>query len=43
MSVMSFIVRGRGAFADLFNRLDADDRVKGNQFERICKWFLDNE
>jgi inosine-uridine nucleoside N-ribohydrolase len=23
----------------LFNQLDADDRVKGKQFERICKWW----
>ena len=28
-----------GAFADLFNQLDADDRIKGKQFERICKWW----
>ena len=32
-----------GAFADLFNQLDADDRVKGKQFEHICKWFLTND
>jgi predicted helicase len=32
-----------GAFADLFNQLDTDDRVKGKQFERICKWFLTND
>ena len=31
------------AFADLFSRLDADDRVKGKQFEHICKWFLTND
>jgi hypothetical protein len=31
-----------GAFADLFNQLDADDRVKGKQFEHICTWFLTN-
>jgi inosine-uridine nucleoside N-ribohydrolase len=23
----------------LFNPLDADDRIKGKQFERICKWW----
>lgn len=32
-----------GAFTDLFNHLDADDRVKGKQFEHICKWFLTND
>jgi hypothetical protein len=32
-----------GAFADLANQLDADDRVKGKQFEHICKWFLTND
>jgi predicted helicase len=32
-----------GAFADLFNQLDADARIKGTQFERICKWFLTND
>jgi hypothetical protein len=25
------------------DRLDADDRVKGKQFEHICKWFLTND
>lgn len=24
----------------MFSQPDADDRVKGKQFERICKWFL---
>jgi predicted helicase len=32
-----------GAFADLFSQLDADDRIKGKQFEHICKWFLTND
>ncbi len=32
-----------GAFADLFNQLDADDRIKGRQFEHVCKWFLTND
>jgi predicted helicase len=31
------------AFADLFSQLDADDRIKGKQFEHICKWFLTND
>jgi predicted helicase len=32
-----------GTFSELFSRLDADDRVKGKQFEHICKWFLTND
>jgi hypothetical protein len=31
-----------GTFADLFSQLDADDRIKGKQFENICEWFLTN-
>ena len=32
-----------GTFNELLSRLDADDRVKGKQFEHICKWFLTND
>ena len=32
-----------GAFSDLFARLDPDPRVRGKQFEHICKWFLTND
>ena len=32
-----------GTFSELISRLDADDRVKGKQFEHICKWFLTND
>lgn len=32
-----------GVFADLFSQLDGDDRIKGKQFEHICKWFLTND
>jgi predicted helicase len=32
-----------GAFSDLFARLDLDPRVRGRQFEHICKWFLTND
>lgn len=32
-----------GAFADLLDRLDADDRVRGKQFEYVYKWFLTND
>ena len=31
-----------GAFSELFARLDPDPRVRGKQFEHVCKWFLTN-
>ncbi len=30
-------------FSDLFARLDPDPRVRGKQFEHVCKWFLEND
>jgi superfamily II DNA or RNA helicase len=30
-------------FSDLFARLDPDPRVRGKQFEHVCKWFLTND
>jgi hypothetical protein len=30
-------------FSDLFARLDPDPRVRGKQFELVCKWFLSND
>lgn len=30
-------------FIDLFARLDPNPRVRGKQFEHICKWFLTND
>jgi superfamily II DNA or RNA helicase len=32
-----------GDFLDLFARLDRDPRVRGKQFEHVCKWFLTND
>jgi hypothetical protein len=32
-----------GAFNDVFARLDPDSRVRGEQFEHVCKWFLTND
>ena len=32
-----------GGFSDLFARLDPDPRVRGKQFERICKWYLQHD
>ena len=29
-------------FSDLFSRLDPDPRLRGKQFEHVCKWFLTN-
>lgn len=36
-------IHGVGAFNDLVARLDPDPRVRGKQFERVCKWFLTND
>jgi predicted helicase len=30
-------------FSELFARLDPDPKVRGKQFEHVCKWFLTNE
>jgi superfamily II DNA or RNA helicase len=30
-------------FSDLLARLDPDPRVRGKQFEDVCKWFLTND
>ena len=35
--------RAMATFSDLFTRLDADPRVRGKQFEHVCKWFLTND
>jgi superfamily II DNA or RNA helicase len=32
-----------GSFSDLFARLDPDPRLRGKQFEHVCKWFLTND
>ena len=32
-----------GEFDQLFANLDPDPRVRGKQFERICKWYLEND
>jgi superfamily II DNA or RNA helicase len=32
-----------GGFDDLFASLSPDNRVRGAQFERICKWYLEND
>jgi superfamily II DNA or RNA helicase len=31
------------AFTELFEQLDPDDNVRGKQFERICKWYLEHD
>jgi superfamily II DNA or RNA helicase len=30
-------------FTELFEQLDPDDNVRGKQFERICKWYLEHD
>lgn len=30
-------------FSELFAQLDPDKNVKGKQFERICKWYLEHD
>ena len=32
-----------GDFDGLYGTFDADPRVRGRQFEHVCKWFLDND
>ena len=30
-------------FSELFEQLDPDDNIRGKQFERICKWYLEHD
>ena len=30
-------------FTELFEQLDPDDNIRGKQFERICKWYLQHD
>jgi predicted helicase len=32
-----------GTFDDLYASLSEDPRVRGRQFEHVCKWFLEND
>ena len=32
-----------GDFDGLYGNFDADPRVRGTQFEHVCKWFLEND
>lgn len=36
-------IRAVPTFEALFDRLDPDPRVRGKQFEHVCKWFLTND
>lgn len=36
-------ITGMGDFDELVANLNPDARVRGRQFERICKWFLTND
>src|SRR5579884_786843 len=31
------------AFTELFEQLDPDDNIRGKQFERVCKWYLEHD
>jgi hypothetical protein len=41
-SYPSISIPAVATFSDLFARLDPDRRVRGKQFEHVCKWFLTN-
>lgn len=32
-----------GAFTELLEQLDPDPNIRGMQFERICKWYLEHD
>ena len=32
-----------GQLEPLLNRLDASNKERGDEFERLCKWFLEND
>ena len=32
-----------GNFATLYGNLDPDNYIRGKQFERVCKWYLEND
>ena len=32
-----------GSFDELYASLDADPRIRGRQFEEVCKWYLEND
>ncbi len=32
-----------GRLESLLNRLDASKKERGDEFERLCKWFLEND
>ena len=42
-SYLSISIPAVATFSDLFARLDPDPRVRGKQFEHVCKWFLTND
>jgi hypothetical protein len=43
LSYASTSIPAVATFSDLFARLDPDARVRGKQFEHVCKWFLIND
>ena len=41
-SMMRDVASGSGSLDALLARLDPDERVRGIQFERVCRWYLEN-
>lgn len=41
--MLSISMHAVATFSDLFDRLHPDPRVRGKQFEHVCKWFLTND
>lgn len=34
---------GMATFTELFEQLDPDSNIRGKQFERVCKWYLEHD
>ena len=43
MSDLSSSLPVMGDLEQLLEKLDPDPRIRGRQFEHICKWFLTND
>ncbi|MDQ1250597.1 MAG: hypothetical protein QG597_4976, partial [Actinomycetota bacterium] len=43
MSTPVFRLPAMGDFDVLYAHLSEDPRVRGRQFERVCKWFFEND
>ena len=43
LTVPTPTISGMGEFTTLFDNLADDNYLRGKQFERICKWYLEND